>query len=218
MYLNRAFKYAEFLFSDTFRSARTPDSPLSLYEGWSGTLLHLCIPRPHTSSIAFQGPSASLPIFCIQTRRPFLSRKSSTDRPPNSCSRNNNLIEKAWICDLCLPHLLAILIHLSPLHQRLCQTCHRNFSLVIICPCVDCLLSICLNLKLPEITKVILNPLCTLKRNSLKSGVSFCNCTQRNTFCNRNTCCDYQSYFTIVQNVYLINCTLTFCWPPVLAL
>ena len=42
MYLNRAFKYAEFLFSDTFRSARTPDSPLSLYEGWSGTLLHLC--------------------------------------------------------------------------------------------------------------------------------------------------------------------------------
>ena len=38
MYLNRAFKYAEFLFSDTFRSARTPDSPLSLYEGWSGAL------------------------------------------------------------------------------------------------------------------------------------------------------------------------------------
>ena len=107
----------------------------------------------HASSHAFQGPSASLPIFCIQTRRPFLSRKSSTDRPPNSRSRNNNLIEKAWICDLCLPHLLAILIHLSPLHQRLCQTCHRNFSLVIICPCVDCLLSICLNLKLPEITK-----------------------------------------------------------------
>ena len=61
-------------------------------------------------------------------------------------------------------------------------------------------------------------PLCTLKRNYLKSGVFFCNCTQRNSFCNRNTCCDYQSYFTIVQNVYLINCTLTFCWPPVLAL
>ena len=46
MYLNRAFKYAEFLFSDTFRSARTPDSPLSLYEGWSGTL-HLYISSPH---------------------------------------------------------------------------------------------------------------------------------------------------------------------------
>ena len=46
LYLNRAFKFAEFLFSDTFRSARTPDSPLSLYEGWSGTLLHLYIPGP----------------------------------------------------------------------------------------------------------------------------------------------------------------------------
>ena len=108
---------------------------------------------PHTSSHALQGPPASLPIFCIQTRRPFLSRKSSTDRPPNSCSHNNNLIEKACFCDLCLPHLLAILIHLSPLHQRLCHTCHCNFSLVINCPCVDCLLSIYLNLKLPEITK-----------------------------------------------------------------
>ena len=41
MYLNRAFKYAEFLFSDTFRSARTPDSPLSLYEGWSGIFDHI---------------------------------------------------------------------------------------------------------------------------------------------------------------------------------
>ena len=107
----------------------------------------------NTSSHTFQEPSASSPIFWIQTRRPFLSRKSSTDRPPNSCSRNNNLIVTAWFCDLCLPHLLAILIHLSPLHQRLSHTCHRNFSLVINCPCVDCLLSIYLNLKLPEITK-----------------------------------------------------------------
>lgn len=114
---------------------------------------HELLTPPSRSMRAGQGPPASLPIFCIQTRRPFLSRKSSTDRPPNSCSHNNNLIEKACFCDLCLPHLLAILIHLSPLHQRLCHTCHCNFSLVINCPCVDCLLSIYLNLKLPEITK-----------------------------------------------------------------
>ena len=36
MHLHRAAKFAEFLFSETFRGARTPDSPLSLYEGWSG--------------------------------------------------------------------------------------------------------------------------------------------------------------------------------------
>ena len=41
MYLNRALKCAEFMYSDQFRSARTPDCPLSLYEGWSGAVCFL---------------------------------------------------------------------------------------------------------------------------------------------------------------------------------
>ena len=112
MYLNRAFKYAEFLFSDTFRSARTPDSPLSLYEGWSGSLFLF-----HPSlNAACQEPSASLPIFWTQTRRPFLSQKSSTDPPPNFCSHNNNLIVRAWFCDFVPSSPLG---NTYSLHQRL---------------------------------------------------------------------------------------------------
>ena len=41
MYLNRALRCAEFMFQDQFKSARTPDCPLSLYEGWSGTACFL---------------------------------------------------------------------------------------------------------------------------------------------------------------------------------
>ena len=38
-YLHRAFKFAEFMFSDQFKSARDPDNPVSLFEGWSGAVV-----------------------------------------------------------------------------------------------------------------------------------------------------------------------------------
>ena len=41
LYLNRAAKFAEFLYDPKFREARTPDCPFSLYEGWSGTVCFL---------------------------------------------------------------------------------------------------------------------------------------------------------------------------------
>jgi len=41
IYLNRALKCAEFLYEDQFKTARTPDCPISLYEGWSGTVCFL---------------------------------------------------------------------------------------------------------------------------------------------------------------------------------
>jgi len=41
IYLNRALKCAEFMYRDQFKSARTPDCPLSLFEGWSGTACFL---------------------------------------------------------------------------------------------------------------------------------------------------------------------------------
>ncbi|KAL5009684.1 hypothetical protein ScPMuIL_011989 [Solemya velum] len=41
-HLHRALRFAEFLFTPEFQeTARTPDSPLSLYEGWAGTLCFL---------------------------------------------------------------------------------------------------------------------------------------------------------------------------------
>ena len=41
-HLYRATKFADFLDTDTFRNgARQPDCPLSLYEGWAGTLCFL---------------------------------------------------------------------------------------------------------------------------------------------------------------------------------
>lgn len=54
MHLHRAAKFAEFLFSETFRGARTPDSPLSLYEGWSGTACFLLdLINPDQASFPF---------------------------------------------------------------------------------------------------------------------------------------------------------------------
>jgi len=54
MYLHRAAKFAEFLFSETFRGARTPDSPLSLYEGWAGTACFLVdLLNPDQASFPF---------------------------------------------------------------------------------------------------------------------------------------------------------------------
>ena len=41
VYLNRAMRCAEFLYSPEFKRARTPDCPLSLYEGWAGTVCFL---------------------------------------------------------------------------------------------------------------------------------------------------------------------------------
>eukprot|EP00090_Calanus_glacialis_P029255 TRINITY_DN46963_c0_g1_i1.p1 TRINITY_DN46963_c0_g1~~TRINITY_DN46963_c0_g1_i1.p1 ORF type:complete len:418 (-),score=115.98 TRINITY_DN46963_c0_g1_i1:187-1404(-) len=41
VYLTRATRCAQFLFSHQFRRARTPDCPLSLYEGWAGTVCFL---------------------------------------------------------------------------------------------------------------------------------------------------------------------------------
>lgn len=41
MYFNRALKCSEFMYQDQFKSARTPDCPFSLYEGWSGTACFL---------------------------------------------------------------------------------------------------------------------------------------------------------------------------------
>lgn len=38
-WLHRAVKFAEFLFSDQFRTARDPDNPVSLFEGWSGAVI-----------------------------------------------------------------------------------------------------------------------------------------------------------------------------------
>ena len=41
-HLYRAYKFAEFLDTDIFQNgARQPDCPLSLYEGWAGTLCYL---------------------------------------------------------------------------------------------------------------------------------------------------------------------------------
>lgn len=40
-HLYRALMFAEFLYTDTFKSARTPDCPYSLYEGTAGTLCFL---------------------------------------------------------------------------------------------------------------------------------------------------------------------------------
>ena len=41
-HLYRATKFADFLDTDTFKNeARKPDCPLSLYEGWAGTLCFL---------------------------------------------------------------------------------------------------------------------------------------------------------------------------------
>ena len=106
MYLNRAFKYAEFLFSDTFRSARTPDSPLSLYEGWSG--------RRADQFNTLSSPAAArdrlLPCRSFESRPGGLSFLRSllliNDHPPNFCSQHNNNLNnlvKATFCDLCLP-------------------------------------------------------------------------------------------------------------------
>jgi len=41
LYINRAVKCAEFLYNEEFKKARTPDCPLSLYEGWAGTVCFL---------------------------------------------------------------------------------------------------------------------------------------------------------------------------------
>lgn len=42
MYLHRALRFAEFMFTEPFQAhARTPDCPHSLYEGWAGTALFL---------------------------------------------------------------------------------------------------------------------------------------------------------------------------------
>jgi len=40
-YLNRAKQFAEFMFSDKFKEARSPDAPYSLYEGLAGTACYL---------------------------------------------------------------------------------------------------------------------------------------------------------------------------------
>lgn len=41
LYLHRALAFANFLSTDEFKEARTPDSPYSLYEGWAGTACFL---------------------------------------------------------------------------------------------------------------------------------------------------------------------------------
>ncbi|XP_023238201.1 lanC-like protein 3 [Centruroides sculpturatus] len=41
IHLQRAIQFASFMFTDEFKSARTPDSPYSLYEGFAGTACYL---------------------------------------------------------------------------------------------------------------------------------------------------------------------------------
>ena len=41
LYLNKAISCANFLYNPEFRQARVPDCPLSLYEGWAGTVCFL---------------------------------------------------------------------------------------------------------------------------------------------------------------------------------
>lgn len=53
-HLHRAVQFANFLFEDEFHSARTPDKPLSLYEGIAGTVCFLIdLLQPHTASFPF---------------------------------------------------------------------------------------------------------------------------------------------------------------------
>lgn len=40
-HLYRAEQFANFIFSKQFKSARTPDNPYSLYEGFAGTVCYL---------------------------------------------------------------------------------------------------------------------------------------------------------------------------------
>ena len=50
----RAEKFGEFLFSEEFRGARTPDCPFSLYEGWAGTACFLAdITNPQQAAFPF---------------------------------------------------------------------------------------------------------------------------------------------------------------------
>ncbi|KAL4233772.1 LanC-like protein 3 [Mactra antiquata] len=56
-YLYRALKFAEFLFSPEFQTARIPDSPYSLYEGWAGTVCFL--------SDLLQPEKAEFPLFDV---------------------------------------------------------------------------------------------------------------------------------------------------------
>lgn len=52
--LYRAEKFGEFLFSEEFREARTPDCPFSLYEGWAGTACYLAdLASPQQSAFPF---------------------------------------------------------------------------------------------------------------------------------------------------------------------
>ena len=96
MYLNRAFKYAEFLFSDTFRSARTPDSPLSLYEGWSGD-----ISRPHNPLKPPPGTVCFLADLLHPDQAAFPFSEVFYWSSSQSCSHQSNLLEKAWFWDNC---------------------------------------------------------------------------------------------------------------------
>ena len=54
-HLYRATKFADFLDTDTFKNgARQPDCPLSLYEGWAGTLCFLLdLSRPDQAHFPF---------------------------------------------------------------------------------------------------------------------------------------------------------------------
>ena len=40
-YLFRAKQFAKFMFSKEFKNAKVPDTPYSLFEGWSGTVCYL---------------------------------------------------------------------------------------------------------------------------------------------------------------------------------
>jgi len=54
LHLYRASKCAEFIFSPEFQHAKTPDCPLSLYEGWAGTLCFLAdLLQPEKASFPF---------------------------------------------------------------------------------------------------------------------------------------------------------------------
>ena len=123
MYLNRAFKYAEFLFSDTFRSARTPDSPLSLYEGWSGDTS-----RPHNPP---QTPARDRLLPC----RSFASRPGGLSflrsllliLLPILLAPKQSFRKGMILGQLCLPHTSwqYLRIHSTSFHQRLGLTCHK---------------------------------------------------------------------------------------------
>lgn len=54
IHLHRALQFASFLFKDEFKSARTPDSPYSLYEGLAGTVCYLAdLLQPENAEFPF---------------------------------------------------------------------------------------------------------------------------------------------------------------------